>query len=85
MTMSTLDVEMVRAQIRSSDHACGTPEKIATWREDMGEYRANLAIEVMYLDAEDELLFAMMPDYGMSPSAIVEIIRGLYHRSDEVF
>ena len=73
-----LDLDAMRAQIRIAGHPRGTPDQVAMWREDLAEARANNAIEDMDLDSEDEALFAMMLDEGLSPAAMVEVIRGLY-------
>ena len=76
--MMTLDLDAMRAQIRVAGHPRGTPEQVAMWREDLAESRANLAIEDMDLTPEDQALFAMMLDEGLSPATMVEVIRGLY-------
>ncbi|RDE04444.1 hypothetical protein [Sphingomonas aracearum] len=80
--MTMLDLDDLRQQIRSADYPRGTPEQVALWREDLDESRANLAIEGLDLDAEDEALFAMMLDEGLSPTAMVEVIHGLYRKPD---
>lgn len=79
-----LDIEALRAEIRNADYPRGTPDQVAMWREDLGEARANLAIEDMDLSDEDQTLFAMMLDEGLSPTAMVDVIGGLYsHRPSE--
>jgi hypothetical protein len=76
--MATIDLDTLRARIRSMDFEPGTPEQVALWREDFAESRANLAIEDMPLDAEDDAMFAMMLDEGVSPAMMVTLIHGLY-------
>jgi hypothetical protein len=80
--MTMLDLDGLRQHIRSADYARGTPEDVALWREDLIESRANLAIENMDLDGEDEALFAMMLEEGLSPAAMVEVIHTLYRTPD---
>lgn len=80
--MTMLDLDGLRQHIRSADYPRGTPEQVALWREDLDESRANLAIEGLDLDAEDEALFAMMLEEGLSPTAMVEVIHGLYRTPD---
>ncbi|KKI21918.1 hypothetical protein [Sphingomonas sp. Ag1] len=80
--MTMLDLDGLWQHIRSADYPRGTPDQVALWREDLDESRANLAIEGLDLDAEDEALFAMMLEEGLSPTAMVEVIRGLYRKPD---
>ena len=80
--MTTIDLDAIRAQIRGADYPRRTPDQVAMWREDMAESRANLAIEGMGSTPEDDALFAMMLDEGLSPTAMVEVIHTLY-RSPE--
>lgn len=76
--MTTLDLDAIRTRIRAADYPRGTPDQVAMWREDLAEARANNAIEDMDLTPEDQALFGMMLDEGLSPTAMVEVIRGLY-------
>jgi len=76
--MASIDLETLRSRIRSMDFERGTPEQVAVWREDLAESQANLAIEDMPLDAEDDAMFAMMLDEGVSPSMMVTLLYGLY-------
>lgn len=77
-----IDLDALRTRIRAADYSRGTPDEVAMWREDLVEVRANNAIEDMDLDGEDEALFAMMLDEGLSPAAMVEVIRTLYRKPD---
>lgn len=76
--MASINLETFRTRIRSMDFERGTPEQVAVWREDLAESQANLAIEDMPLDAEDDAMFAMMLDEGVSPSMMVTLLHGLY-------
>lgn len=76
--MAEFDIDAIRAQSRAADYPRGTPAEVALWREDLSEARANLAIEGMELTAEDNTLFAMMLEEGLSPAAMVEVFQGLY-------
>lgn len=78
--MTTLDKETLRARIRAAAFSPGTPNQVALWRKDLEEAAANLAIEGMCLDAEDEALFAVMLEEGLSPTAMVEVIHTLYRK-----
>ena len=74
----TIDVEAIRREVRALHFKRGSLAEVAMWREDDEDSRANLAIEDMDLTPEDQALFAMMLDEGLSPAAMVEVIRGLY-------
>lgn len=76
--MASIDLDTLRARIRSMDFERGTPEQVALWREDFAESQANLAIEDIPLDAEDDAMFAMMLDEGVPPSMMVTLLHGLY-------
>lgn len=56
----------------------GSPEQKDQWRDDLDEARSNLAIENMSLDGEDDALFAMMLEEGLSPAKMVTVIQGFY-------
>ena len=76
--MAPIDLDTLRTRIRAMDFERGTPEQIALWREDFAESQANLAIEDMPLDADDDALFGMMLDEGVPPSAMVALIDSIY-------
>ena len=76
--MAVIDVEALRAQVRTMDYARGTPEQIAQWREDDEDSRANLVIEGMTPTADEDAMFAMLRDEGVPPSLAPSIILGLY-------
>lgn len=80
--MKALDLDAVRDQIRVSNFRRGTLEQLTLWREDLQEARANQAIEDLASTPQDDALFAMMLEEGLSPTAMVEVIRGLYGSPD---
>ena len=76
--MAPIDIDTLRSRIRAMDFERGTPEQVDQWREDFEDSRANLAIEDMPLDAEDDALFAMMIEEGVPPAIMVKLIDDLY-------
>lgn len=78
MSTVPINIEALRAQVGAMGYVRGTPDEVALWREDMDESRANLAIEDMILSADEEAMFAMMLDEGLSPSLMPSIILTLY-------
>jgi hypothetical protein len=78
--MTTIDVDALRAQIRNAGYPRGTPEQVAIWREGNAESRANLVIENMEPTPDEDAMFAMMLEEGISPDAMVEVILSLYPR-----
>ncbi|WP_019054175.1 MULTISPECIES: hypothetical protein [Sphingobium] len=77
--MAQVDIEALRAQIRAMDYVRGTPEEVALWREDDRDSRANLTIEGMRPEANEDELFAMMMDEGVPPPLATKIIVDLLH------
>ncbi|ODP37487.1 hypothetical protein [Sphingomonas turrisvirgatae] len=80
--MNRLDVEAIRAQVRALDFVRGTPAEMATWCEDDADSRANLAIEGMTLDAQEEALFDMLRDEGVPPPLATRIVLKLLDHPD---
>ena len=76
--MATIDVEAVRAQVRTMDYVRGTPEEVAQWREDNEDSRANLVIEGMTPTPDEDALFAMLLDEGVPPTLVTRIVISLY-------
>ena len=76
--MAQIDLEVFRERVRGMDFERGTPEQVDQWREDFEDSRANLAIEDMPLDAEDDAMFAMMLEEDGSPSMMVTLIDSIY-------
>lgn len=73
-----LDLDALRAELRALSYVRGTPAEAAMWREDDADSRANLAIEGMDLNAEDEALFDMLRDEAVPPPVATQIILKLY-------
>ncbi len=73
-----IDIDALRARIRAMNFDRGSAEQKDQWRDDLTEARANLAIEDMALDREDDALFAMMLEEGLSPAMMVTVIHGFY-------
>jgi hypothetical protein len=80
--MNRLDVEAIRAQVRALSFVRGTPAEIAMWREDDADSRANLAIEGMTLDAQEDALFDMLRDEGVPPPLATRIVLKLLDHPD---
>ncbi len=76
--MATIDVEALRAQVRTMDYVRGTPEEVAQWREDNEESRANLVIEGMTPTPDEDAMFAMLLDEGVPPTLVTRIILRFY-------
>lgn len=80
--MTTLDLDALRRQIRIAGYPRGTPDQVARWRDDLEESRANLVIEGMNSTPEDDMLFAMMLEEGLSPGTMAQVIKDLYRQPD---
>jgi hypothetical protein len=76
--MTALDLDALRTEVRALNYVRGTPAEAAMWRDDDADSRANLAIEGMDLNAEDEALFDMLRDEAVPPSLATQIILKLY-------
>ena len=76
--MAHIDLEALRKRIRSMAFERGTPEQVASWREDVAEARANLVIEDMTPSDDEDAMFAMMLDEGVPPSLMSSIVLCLY-------
>lgn len=80
--MALLDIEAIRGQIRALDFVRGTPAEVAMWRDDDADSRANLAIEGMALDHDEEALFDMLRDEGVPPPLATRIVLKLLDHPD---
>ena len=58
--MSGLDIDAIRREVRALDYVRGSSAEAALWREDDADARANLAIEGMALEPDDDALFDML-------------------------
>lgn len=72
--MIHLDIEAVRAQVRAMDFVRGTPAEVEGWRIAHEDSRANLVIEDMIPTPNEDALFAMLLDEGVSPELGVQIV-----------
>jgi hypothetical protein len=80
--MTTIDLDMLRREVRALDYVRGTPAEDVMWREDDADARANLAIEDMALTPEDGALFDMMRDERVPPPLATQILLRLLGHPD---
>jgi len=80
--MGDFDIEAIRAEVRAMDFVRGTPAEIVMWREDVEDSRANLAIEDMTPTPNEDALFEMMLEEGVSPSLVSQILLRLLDHPD---
>jgi len=80
--MTTIDLDALRREVRALDYVRGSPAEDAMWREDDADARANLAIEDMALDAEDDALFDMLRDERVPPPLATAILLKLLGHPD---
>lgn len=80
--MAGLNIEAIRAEVRALDFTRGTPTEVASWRDADAESRANLAIEGMALDAQEDALFDMLRDEAVPPPLATAIILKLLDHPD---
>ena len=72
--MTTIDLDMLRSEVRTLDYVRGSPAEDTMWREDDEDARANLAIEGMALTPEDDALFDMLRDERVPPALATQIL-----------
>lgn len=77
-----LDIDTLRREVRALDYVRGTPAEDAMWREDDEDSRANLAIEGMALDADDDALFDLLRDERVPPPLATAIVLKLLGHPD---
>lgn len=77
-----IDLDTLRREVRALDYVRGTPVEAAMWREDDADSRANLAIEGMAMEPDDDALFDMLRDEAVPPSLATQIILKLYDHPD---
>lgn len=80
--MTTIDLDMLRREVRALDFVRGTSADDAMWREDDEDARANLAIEGMALSAQDDALFDMLRDERVPPLLATAILLKLLGHPD---
>ena len=78
----TIDVEAIRREVRALHFKRGSLAEVAMWREDDEDSRANLAIEDMALEPDEEALFDMLRDEAVPPPLATQIILKLYGHPD---
>ena len=80
--MALLDIKAIREEIRALDFVRGSPAEHAMWREDDEDSRANLAIEGMALEPDEEALFDMLRDEAVPPALATQIVLKLLGHPD---
>ena len=80
--MTTINLDMLRREVRALDYVRGSSDEDAMWREDDEDARANLAIEGMVLTPEDDALFDMMRDEQVPPALATQILLRLLGHPD---
>jgi len=80
--MTAIDLATIRAEVRALDFTRGTPSEVASWRDADAESRANLAIEGMALDAQEDALFDMLREEAVPPPLATAIILKLLDHPD---
>ncbi|HQS48656.1 MAG TPA: hypothetical protein PLE48_14705 [Thiobacillus sp.] len=80
--MTKLDVEAIRAEVRALHFRRGSLAEVAAWREADAESRANLAIEDMALEPDEDALFDMLRDEAVPPPLATQILLKLYDHPD---
>jgi hypothetical protein len=76
------DIEPIRREVRTLDFERGSLADVAEWREADAESRANLMIEGLTLNADDEVLFDMLRDEAVPPPLATQIILKLLNHPD---
>ncbi|MDF8335703.1 hypothetical protein [Novosphingobium cyanobacteriorum] len=77
-----IDLDTLRREVRALDYVRGTSAEAAMWREDDADSRANLAIEGMAMEPDDDALFDMLRDEAVPPPLATQIILKLYDHPD---
>lgn len=80
--MTGLVIDAIRAEVRALDYVRGTPAEVAAWREDDEDSRANLAIEGMAMEPDEDALFDMLREEAMPPPLATQIVLKLLSHPD---
>ncbi|WP_296223104.1 hypothetical protein [uncultured Sphingomonas sp.] len=80
--MALMDIEAIRAEVRALEFERGSPADVADWREADAESRANLAIEGMALEPDEDALFDMLRVEAVPPPLATQIILKLLNHPD---
>lgn len=75
-----IDVDAMRARVRSTDFERGTPEQIEQWRRHDAGSRHSLVIEGMNPEADEDALFAMFMEEGVPPELASNMIDEMLHQ-----
>lgn len=77
-----IDLDTLRREVRALEYVRGTPAEAAMWQVDDADSRANLAIEGMAMEPDDDALFDMLRDEAVPPPLATQIILKLYDHPD---
>ena len=80
--MALMDIEAIRAEVRALEFERGSPADVADWREADAESRANLAIEGMALEPDEDALFDMLRVEAVPPPLATQILLRLLGHPD---
>lgn len=80
--MTTLNIDAIRREVRALNYVRGSSAEAALWREDDADVRANLAIEGMALEPDDDALFDMLREEAVPPPLATAIILKLLDHPD---
>ena len=80
--MSGLNIEAIRREVRALPFTRGSSAEAAMWREDDEDSRANLAIEGMALEPDDDALFDMLREEAVPPPLATAILLRLMDHPD---
>jgi hypothetical protein len=72
--MIRLNIDAIRAEVRALGYVRGTLAETITWREDDADSRANLTIEDMAMESDEEALFDMLREEAVPPPLATQII-----------
>lgn len=80
--MTTLNIDAIRREVRALNYVRGSSAEAALWREDNADARANLAIEGMALEPDDDALFDMLREEAVPPPLATAILLKLLGHPD---
>lgn len=84
MTATVLDTGDLRQKVCSVDYPRGTPDQVTMWRDVLAESRANPPILQSrdYISMRERSGIRDDAGEGLSPTAMLEVIHGLYRKPD---
>ncbi len=80
--ITDFDIEAIRTEVRVMDFVCGTPADVAEWRIAYEDSRHNHVIENMIPTPNEDALWEMMLDEGVSPPLVSQILLRLLDHPD---